>query len=1218
VQHSASYRSSHKRIESPRFVYSFASCSIVVVCVAVAFAASARLVSAGETPPGNPIPLVTSPYWMAGLPSLGKVVTTSDLDGDGRLEIVVAMSDGSIAAWDALGNPIAAPSAMPATTTAGSGKYTFNAAVTPGKDVVTATLTALEGGRQIAQLARRMQDQRGYEYWLANDESSVLAGDDEGLTWWRIGGQSLRFATLGRPSFAWSGRLTPDGSLVAAALVGNQLQVFGASTGVLREGVLWRVPRPHNQVQTSLDEDDAQALDKTGRTWWVSASGDTIYLTRDDGQGVAVKAPGPVTHVKLGDWGAIVVSLDDGRVVALAPDGRTLWSLPAGANVKRLDVAHLDGGDAGQVLVMDESPALRLYTGEGQEIAQLKLALPVIRHILADINNDGAQEIVMATADDESGSVIVVNAKGQELWKTEQTAADWVAPLRSGGKVVAVASDDGDEGLVVYSPEGKSLWRYKEQGAVYYDTADLRGDGVDGIILSNRSRGPFVALDGEGKELWKFGPKPNVFMNTGWGITAVNGARAIFESWYTLAAGDNPDQSFVTALDAATGKELWTLRVPQTVWATQTADTDGDGKLEVWAFTWPGTYRLDAETGAYMQVSEAKWSNNWFRVTRLSDELDQVVFFDANGAEAHGLVAEQPPWAGVMRAEAGQAGITNISLSNLLAPDKSSSLNVTLAISLPVAGRWNDVNLTARDDKTGRLLWATTAFGPWDAGQARAYRLGVSDGVYTTTLTGTLAIPAYEPPSVVPIEGERYNYRLPLNTEHIVTATLEVLRPGSQKWETLATRVVPPGSSGEWDVAPFGVWDSEQQAQARFIVDDGVHSGVFATLAGPDVVPQSKLNVEVTASDYRFSGQLRDPHAITLTIELFDPVGGWSLFNKGDWVEAARAIVPAGGGAFATQARSIYDAFDVGHNARYRVWADDGIDRHIWMQAELPPIAGFPWWAYLIVSGLLAGAGTSAGVALVRQRQAQRLAYEMRVAHSIQESLMPEAVPSIPGLDIAGGSTPAFEVGGDFFGYYRREHNALGVAVGDVSGKGLPAALLMAVSVGILAAEANRPGELTAVLDHIDDVLKDYTRRNRLNTALCYVVISPSENGFSANVVNAGSISPLVRRANGQIEWLDAHGLPLGILDTDRITRQPVSAALGHGDMLILMSDGVLEAMDAQRRMFGFERFERAVTKAATERGAALAQDSILAAMRAFGAGIPPHDDVTLVVIRVV
>jgi hypothetical protein len=536
-----------------------------------------------------------------------------------------------------------------------------------------------------------------------------------------------------------------------------------------------------------------------------------------------------------------------------------------------------------------------------------------------------------------------------------------------------------------------------------------------------------------------------------------------------------------------------------------------------------------------------------------------------------------------------------------------------------MAGRWVNANLEAREEKSGRLFWTTPALGPWDAGQQRVCELNIADGTYTLTRTETLAIPSYPPPSVAPLEGGRYSYRLPLNTARTVTATLQVYRPGSQAWYSQTTEVIAPGLSGQWDLAPFGVWDSGLEGRARFVLDDGLKRDVFAQISGPQLEKQTAPPVEATASNYLLSGQVRDPRAITLTVEMLDPIVGWSVVSRGRWVKTATAVIPAGGGAFATEVHSFYDAFDVSQPAKYRIWADDGAKNMVWIERDLPPIAGFPWWGYLIGLMLVMGVCGTGTVAFLRQRETRRLEYEMRVARGIQESLMPETVPSVTGLDIAGGSTPALEVGGDFFGYYRRENGELGVAVGDVSGKGLPAALLMAVSVGVLSAEANRSDEPGAVLAHIDKVLDDYTRRNRLNTALCYVVLSRADsNGshFRACAVNAGAIPPLFRRADGRVEWVEASGLPLGIPNADAAVRAPVNVQMQRGDMLVLTSDGVVEAMDAHRQVFGFDRFERAVADSHPERGAASVRDEILSRMRAFGAGVPPHDDVTLVIIR--
>jgi sigma-B regulation protein RsbU (phosphoserine phosphatase) len=109
-----------------------------------------------------------------------------------------------------------------------------------------------------------------------------------------------------------------------------------------------------------------------------------------------------------------------------------------------------------------------------------------------------------------------------------------------------------------------------------------------------------------------------------------------------------------------------------------------------------------------------------------------------------------------------------------------------------------------------------------------------------------------------------------------------------------------------------------------------------------------------------------------------------------------------------------------------------------------------------------------------------------------------------------------------------------------------------------------------------------------------------------------------LRRAEGSVEWVEASGLPLGIPNTSDAVRAPVRAQMQRGDMLVLTSDGVIEAMNAHRQIFGFDRFERVVAGTHPEHGAASVSAEILSVMRTFGAGVPPHDDVTLVVIRIV
>ncbi len=244
-------------------------------------------------------------------------------------------------------------------------------------------------------------------------------------------------------------------------------------------------------------------------------------------------------------------------------------------------------------------------------------------------------------------------------------------------------------------------------------------------------------------------------------------------------------------------------------------------------------------------------------------------------------------------------------------------------------------------------------------------------------------------------------------------------------------------------------------------------------------------------------------------------------------------------------------------------------------------------------------------------RQTER---EMEIARQIQVSLLPTTASPIPGLDIVGLSQPAQQVGGDFYNYFPFAEGCLGIAVGDVSGKGIHAALMMALALGVLNTEIRweiAPAPLLALLN---EELRPHTARNGLNTALGYVIMEQLEDTWVLHVANAGLISPLVRRADGAVEWIDVIGLPLGVMPnaTYRETRQLLHA----GDVVILQSDGIVETMNARREIYGFERLVQRV--AAAPRGEARAiQQWILQDVRDFAGDTEMHDDWTLIVVAI-
>ncbi|MEM7348484.1 MAG: SpoIIE family protein phosphatase, partial [Chloroflexota bacterium] len=263
---------------------------------------------------------------------------------------------------------------------------------------------------------------------------------------------------------------------------------------------------------------------------------------------------------------------------------------------------------------------------------------------------------------------------------------------------------------------------------------------------------------------------------------------------------------------------------------------------------------------------------------------------------------------------------------------------------------------------------------------------------------------------------------------------------------------------------------------------------------------------------------------------------------------------------------------------------------------------------------------------------------ELDLAQQIQERLLPPSQPYWQDLDVICYTVPARSVGGDFYTYHpfvtlqplaRRssqpvEDRRYALAIGDVSGKGMPAALMMAVSFSSLRAIIDRawsPGQLLA---HLDPTLGLYTRTTQQNCALCYAEITvPASSKRSSQiyatlrVANAGCIEPIVKRIDGTVEWIEVTGLPLGAWSEGNQGYIEATVDLQRGDMIILTSDGVVEAMAPTDEMFGFERLEQAVVT-----GPDRSSEAMLAHLRneidKFVGQAEPHDDFTIMVVRVV
>jgi serine phosphatase RsbU (regulator of sigma subunit) len=175
----------------------------------------------------------------------------------------------------------------------------------------------------------------------------------------------------------------------------------------------------------------------------------------------------------------------------------------------------------------------------------------------------------------------------------------------------------------------------------------------------------------------------------------------------------------------------------------------------------------------------------------------------------------------------------------------------------------------------------------------------------------------------------------------------------------------------------------------------------------------------------------------------------------------------------------------------------------------------------------------------------------------------------------------------------------------------MPAALMMGVSTGSLQSIMAQAPAQESVMARLNEILLPYTQTTGQNCALCYAEICDG----TITVLNAGGIPPIVRHAEGSTRWLDTAGLPLGVV-IDSPRRYPkTSISLNSGDIVIMVSDGVIEVKNTANQMLGFDRFE-SVVQAGPNNNAAAMLDHLKGEIHAFSGMAELHDDLTLVIIR--
>jgi serine phosphatase RsbU (regulator of sigma subunit) len=243
-----------------------------------------------------------------------------------------------------------------------------------------------------------------------------------------------------------------------------------------------------------------------------------------------------------------------------------------------------------------------------------------------------------------------------------------------------------------------------------------------------------------------------------------------------------------------------------------------------------------------------------------------------------------------------------------------------------------------------------------------------------------------------------------------------------------------------------------------------------------------------------------------------------------------------------------------------------------------------------------------------QMRERERFEQELLVARRIQQASLPKEVPTLEDWQITPFYQPAREVGGDFYDFHLLSEGKLGLAVGDATGKGVPAALVMSTTCGMLRAVAQSSESPGEVLLRVNEALSARIPASMFVTCF-YGVLDPKSGIFA--YANAGHDVPYVRRG-GDCEELRARGMPLGLMPG--MSYEEKEIVLDSGEAVLFYTDGLVEAHDPKGEMFGFPRLRALVADQGKERSLG---EFLLEELYSFtGEEWEQEDDITLLTLR--
>jgi len=276
-------------------------------------------------------------------------------------------------------------------------------------------------------------------------------------------------------------------------------------------------------------------------------------------------------------------------------------------------------------------------------------------------------------------------------------------------------------------------------------------------------------------------------------------------------------------------------------------------------------------------------------------------------------------------------------------------------------------------------------------------------------------------------------------------------------------------------------------------------------------------------------------------------------------------------------------------------------------------------WEFLTAADLqfLSAAGSHAAIALERARlydlaetQRVRMEQELEMARSVQQSLLPSETPRIPGFALMADWRSAREVAGDFYDFFRLPDGRWGIVLADVSGKGAPAALYMAVTRSMIRSEAMRYSSPSSVLTEVNRRLIAESKNENMFVTVFYAILEPRSRGLT--YANAGHDPPFLRHTSGEVERLDHGGLLLGIFEPTGLTDAVL--VLEKGEALVVYTDGVPDTVNQQDEDYGHPRLADTIKTGPNNARDMLTH--ILDDLATFAGTAPQPDDITLLILK--